>query len=439
VQKIIKLLYNKRNGRLPDKFQLQRSTGLNNKRLDDIMNKLLKIIQDFLISGLSDEISFIQKQRRILSFYSEKELFDEYEYQLKKIEKRLAKMILISPDDQRDLFLFYRDTAVHEKIHQGRNVSVKIEFYEKYLDGYFWIEKLKLQCELVNREIVLNEETNVKNEVPGILLATDKLEKENAFICIYRKILLALTNPTFDRLDFWRELLFLYKNLPFQKSTYDETLTIGHYLINIALMRIKKGDSDFKSCMIEVISFMEEKNLLLERNVISSPIFKVAISVSLRANKISWAENFLRKYSPHLSDINSEEIIKYCKSLILFYRKQYDEADMILRSINHNAVDIYMKLNIRKLDIKIYIEHAIQSKQIAFPMLQHKVKSFRSFILDKITVGIENRDQLLRFLLYVRKSTHCLWGTNEARNQLLNKIKGRNDISEKTWLISLLK
>jgi|GEM_PF-2787460 hypothetical protein len=422
---------------IPDsKAAIHNLTGNSLKRLDDLTNKLLAHIEDFCArQSLLKETSAVNFNRHLLAFYSERGLSDLFEPCYKRVDKQLKK---VEPDfsvEHLDMYNYYTDLAIHDKIHKGRKLSIQLSEYAPHLDVFYYSEKLKVICENLNRKNISNTSTSYLKDAQMIFRLAGGYAKKYPIIEMYLTIAAFLktgevTTGKFDK-------LYAYIiSIPVSWPSYTEIISLCHYLINMCLRGIKNGNQHFQKRFIDLIIFMELKGLLLERETISAPIFSAIVRIGLKEKGVLWTESFFRKYVSFLPPESKEEIIAFTEALILFYQKKYSLAEERLNSIETAVVDIYYKMNIHKLQIKILMEENIGQSHFDISLVDKKLRNFGLFLTTNKSIGNPNKQELQNFNLYVKRIA-ANYGIKARRNAVLAKLMKETQVAEKEWLLSL--
>jgi DNA-binding ferritin-like protein (Dps family) len=425
-------LLQKKKHRLPiTKAELSKLSKLPQKRLDDIMNKMISPVLDFCtLESMKHQATDLDRAYYLLEFLSERNLPALYDSLYQDASHRLASFKPISPYENLSFYKYYKAAAIDEKIIKGRKLRLNFSEFVPYLDTFYLTEKVKLICESINRKTLINSE-----ELGGIEVILEMAKRRSDipsnYIATYLNIATLLLNKesiTSASYDLLNEQI---GGLEITTFSYEEVLTLHHYLINIALYKIKKGDESFIPRFKALITQMESKKLLLERGRISAPIFKTAISVGLRGNYINWVGTFFKKYATLVAGGSKDEIVAFCQAMILHAQKDYAGATLRLRTIRLSVVDIYFNIDIRKLELKICVEQGSTDECVLI------ARNLKDFLASKECIGVENKEEILKFADYASKLP-AAYSIAEKRMAMLNKLKQEKNVAEREWLISFL-
>ena len=421
-------------------------TGMPEARLNDLMNKLLLIIEEFcILQQMLEHAGGLDRKRFLLYFLSQHDLSGSYKFHYKKSKASLNDEP-VSALENLSRYQYFKSVSIYEKVTKGRKISIQLSDYHKYLDHFYYLEKIKLICEEINRINIANSTSNLEDAI-SFLNTLKTVEKKSPLLSAYLQIAHILMTPGSPSTAEFDRLFQDIKQFDVINTSNSEPLTLCHYLINFGLRKVQKNDGEFRERFLSVIGFMEEKGLLLERNVISAPIFKATVSIYLKSGKPHLAEEFLSKYSSKLPKVNGAQISNFCRSLVAFYKREYVEAIQFLDWIQISEIDAYFALNVRRLKLKIWIEKELLSeKSISDERREELAKAVRNFRVFVMQVnrskhqGVSEiqKKSLFNFSKYAREIVlfHHLPG---RRKKLSLAISAEDNVTEKSWLLSLLK
>lgn len=435
-------LYMKRESLPISKDEAARLIGIPSKRLADVMNKLLVLIEDFcVIHSIHRSSDDFEKRRHLMLFLSNKKISSQYDFHYDKNLSAIRDIPAESPWEHLSRYRYLKSVSVHEKIENGRKLKIKLSDYVYHLDVFYCIERLKLYCENINR-LGIKGKKELPEELDMVILISEKYKPKFPIVANYLRIAKILSGEEPSNARNFNSIYTWLINLEVTQTSHDEILTLCHYLINIALMGIGAHEKHMKQCLLDLITFMDEKSLLLERGSISSPIFKVAISVAIKNAQVPWAEKFFANYSEFVTGNNNHAVKHYCSAIISFAKKDYAESSRLISGIDYSDVDIYFVLNLKILELKLLIEENYKRNTFSdisyYGVFHNKARAFRLFVLSHTDIGTVKRKAALNFVKYLRMAIKRSQNIAKRR-EALQKLGGTEPIAEIEWLKSIYK
>ncbi|MCB9257416.1 MAG: hypothetical protein H6579_09820 [Chitinophagales bacterium] len=249
-----------------------------------------------------------------------------------------------------DAFVVYHKLAVHDKKIRGRKTSDNFDLAVKNLNYAYWIETLKLECEIKNRreKVKYFEQESIFEANHNLLSFVRQNYGDNRLISLYS----GLYNLSTEE-DFYK----LYKewSLSLEDILQEDAKTISIYLLNYCIDHITLGREDYAKVYLEISKNLIEKNLLLEDGVLLDATFNNISSLALKARDIEWARYFIDNFHPFLLEKEKSNVYKLCKAKLLFSESKFKEASDLLIEINMQK-DFFFNVSVNILLIKCYVE-----------------------------------------------------------------------------------
>lgn len=435
-QAVLKILflYSKREDRL--QTTIVNELGLHQNRIDDLMNKILMHVEEYLINITIKPSSEIEKLYDLLGLYSKLHLKRHYNAILTKIKRVTQnKHQVISSDENRYYYLLLKSTEVHEKIKAGRGIKKKEIEYIIYLDIAYYIEKLKVCCELINRSKILAGTIN-QEYIETQIANAEKYKRINLLIRLYGDFIrIFLYKPKITPKVFL-QLFKVYKTLPVNDELRGDNITIATYLINICLNEQKKDNLSVAVILVRVVDFMKEKNLILEQGVISFSLMKSIVSASIKLGQLEWSESFYSAYKKFIDADIKDVGTAYIEALFHFNKGNFQLAWSKTSNVSLKAMDVLLKINFMQQQIQIAIELKIGAPS--------KDKEYLNGIFNKLLyllrsskIGKTNQEKTYNFIKYAKVLTKRK--SPEQYLKFLKALQLENPVSEKPWLVRKMK
>ena len=289
---------------------------------------------------------------------------------LKQLQKRKADHdfeLFIGPTKASLEQYPYRDAAFFERNYllaqeqdryfgrqQERRYDPAIQQQSDALDHYFIIQKLRLACEMLNRNRII--QANYEPQlVPEILRLIEEKPRyrEVPAIAIYRQVWNSL-QVDFSEADY-KEFVNLLLAHP---STFPpaEMREIYRYAQNYCIRQINNGQRDFLQHLLKLYQHQLHHGLFLLDGVFPANDFKNIVTLGLQLESFPWVRQFLEDYRQYLSPVQADNVYNYSLAQLYYTTKAYDQAVNLLREVRFT--DRYYDINGSIMLLKIYLTQA---------------------------------------------------------------------------------
>ncbi|PHI21079.1 hypothetical protein CEQ90_05205 [Lewinellaceae bacterium SD302] len=291
--------------------------------------------------------------------------------------------------------------------------------YNANLENYYRIAKLRFQCEIENRNNIIQSNTtgNDENNDPAGTSSAGHLLEE-----MYLGVLELNRSYDSEQYDALKER-FLQEWKVFSE---DDSLIFLSYLINFSTKRFKKGSNEDLREAFELYKFGVESALLIESNIITPDNFRNAVFSACGVKEFDWAEGFTTNYGRFLPASIQEGIINLAKARIAFGRKDFMSATEL--TVQDAQVGFTNKLLAKFILTKAYYE--LGTTKIA--QLHSHVKSFESFLNrdglhhENTKVACKNFLRIVKLLIREKNKP--------TKEQIDSKLAAYSLIVGKEWL-----
>ena len=203
-------------------------------------------------------------------------------------------------------------------------------------------------------------------------------------------------------------------------------LTFNGYCI----VRIRAGEQSYYNELFELYEEMLDENLVMGEGEESMhiTIFNNIVSLAIRLNKLSWAKNFIEKYSGYLMPEFRETMVNFAYAQYYFSEKQFEKALAFIGKVNFE--NYYLKSGSRVLQLKIYYELGYTESFFSlYDSLKHYLSHDKLIPADKKQSDTELVSSIGKlYRLKLEWTPHNF----EAVDETIRKEKPGPD---KTWLI----
>ena len=363
--------------------------------LNKLLNKLTELIIQFLqhTDLQNNEYSF-QHKRLQLTHFVEK-------FNIKTEHKKARDIFDNSKCKATNDYYYNYLTELEYAFYLSRNSIGKGYNYEETneaLDVFFILHKLKWLCQIINRQQIVPHfyKIQLKNHLLDFLNASrirkqdnvmesGSLKKSNSqpvnyltkypIIEVWYYALLILEEKNKEKLlHYYQQLKEKIQGEGIDIST-SEKRTIYTYLENTIQKDLFEGSDLYKELWEVYESQLKEKIQYVNGCFPARP-FRNYITVCIRLQKLSKAQEFLDEHKAHINPIQKEDVENISSAIIDFEAKKYAKVSIDLEKITFNDIDF--KIEQRRLILKSYYELGANYDFLFFS----KVEAFRTFLSE---------------------------------------------------------
>lgn len=412
-------------------FERKRIKELNEiekKSLRTKLSKLNQLAQQFLVieSIRENQNSF---NDHLLKCLLDKRNFNAFNTLLKREKKRLAAKQRKETDDFEHLYrvevhyveyLFLSGSLYKKSQYQFNDVIGK-------LDIQYLIKKLSLFMAFFSNKLV---KSNQSIDSTTLSVTNDLLKLPRYTIEPYLNILNATNN-------FLQEFsIKSYHNILFLINKYGNSIPLadlkGIYIVilNYLYREIKKGNIDCEKDLVKLYISMDDRNLLLEENLMPVIKLKNITHGMCKNNYLDKAIYFIEKYTPFVRKEDRKSVNSFCLAIVYFYQKDYEKA--LDHCIQMTSVNQTLETNYRTLVMKIYYER----DQSYSEKTERFYRSAEKFFNDNKSLSVLNKKSYKNFtqiLINLYRFKH-----KEGRmtiEKLETKLEQQDYNIDKKWLL----
>ncbi len=396
------------------------------KALKYVMNYLVKLIERFLVFQKMEKDEALMNNF-LLDTLVERQLNKHYKGHLKKVEKHL-----MDNRGQYENFNYYRYQLAdignrHYSNQNLRKYDANLQLASNYLDHFYFVQKLKYSCEMLNRTNVFEGSYDLVfiDEVVTYL-AQHKVEEE-PLIAIYLQIFHLLQKEDAEsNFEYLKQLLAeFYHQIP--KS---EKKIIYLYAINFCVAKIGKKIKQVyyvEECLKLYLKGIDE-NFLLNNGYLSPWTFKNTIKLGLNLKQYDWAEAFIRTSYKKLLPEFQADALNYNLADLAYRRKKYKEAQHHLLLVEYS--DVFYSLGAKNMLLKIYYEN--QEIEALFAL----IASFSIYLRRNKQISNSFKVTYLNFTSLLQQ---ILRAKPEKMPKIIEKINATELLTSRNWLLEVAK
>ena len=330
--------------------QLYPKASFDKKKLGYLMTDLFRLIERFLsIQRLEKEAVLLEC--KVLSEYMERNLEKHYNYQLKSIVHLIENRQESNVDQ---MYYKYLLADIETKYFATKHVRVFDSNLQKVadaLDNFYFLNKLKYSCEMLNRQAILSDQFSLPfmEEVQSFLSEKAQL---SPLIAIYLQIYFSLLHPGDEsHLDSLMRLIREHSTAISIKELRDVYL----YAINFCVRKIREGKQSYVAITLELYQEgLANKSLYDDKNFVSHWTYNNTVKLALRLRRFEWIEQFIQEYNNTLEHRVRADALHYNLAELFFHKRDFDQALYHLNQVQFS--DINYHIGSRILLIKTFYE-----------------------------------------------------------------------------------
>lgn len=410
--------------------------GIPKHRIDRIMSEIY-VASINSIHLLDTDFNSLATRLRQLDYLKKLNLLKFYQEQFEKIKKQETKLkIQIDSEDLLTAYRYKKLNAINKKILLDRDVPNQDYLGTYELDQFYWIEKIKVICEELNKQYLKILKVNERNVLADIDYVSKQV-KQSPLLEIYLLIAIEFLeiHPDDSQIEtIYNKLLQLTKVYGGRENLQ----TISHFLMNLCVKKNKQGAVQFRKILFDIICYLDKHNFILERNIITTSIFKLGISTALKEGKNAWANQFLKKYQANIKDKNKDSIVHYNQALIYFYEKKYTKVQHELNLIDDYDLDDIVTINKKILLVQVYFELWLnKTYNYDEQVFQSVFRSITSMLNKTTNINEVTVNNLKNFIKYSRK-LYTIANKSELRLIYAN-LQKEKEVAQIEWLLQKFK
>lgn len=393
----------------------------NEKNLAYQFNYLLRLTEDFLTHEDIQADSFYYNRSK-LTMLLEKRLNKHFNFQFKKLNAQLDKDSTRSSHYWRDRFLLAEVEAEAFMNRRQRQYDDSFQRLSDSLDAYYFFEKLRYSCAMVNLEAIGSTKYNIAF-IEEIIQYLGNQETVDFHLEIYLNIYQCLTEQEHD------EAFATLKKLIFQHQkdlSKEEFREIVLFTINICARKIRQGFEEYYEQALEFYLLGIQSRSLFAGDTLTHWTFNNVTKIALRLKRYEWLRSFIDEHTRYLAPNVREESMNFSKAELAFSQKEYGEVLTYIAKFTFT--DPQYLLGSRIILLKSF--YATQ----AFDSMSSQLASFIMFLRRNKKISADYKKTLLNFcsLLHL-----ILRSQPDKKDKVIERIKATKQKIEGPWLLQV--
>jgi len=383
---------------------------------------LIKLIEEFLIVQELSERKVLRSSL-LLRKLNDLNLDKPFNSALKNSRKLLKQIPYRNGIYFLDAYLVKRQENDFYYRSHSKEFDDSIQEAVNELDSFYFAEKLRYSCAMVNRKKHTGTQFNQRLFDEILQEITKEQHKEEPVIQIYSSILFGLLRPEnenhFDQL---KSLLIKYIDFFPKQEIRDQYI----YAINYCVRKINTGKPEFYDEIFQLFKLLLENEVLLENGQLSPVEYMNIVSTAVQLEEYEWAERFILDYRPKLPLNIRNTAYNFNLAYLLFAQLEYDKAHKLLNKVEF--IDIFYTLRTKVLILKLFYE------QKDFDPLLTMAETFRVYLRRNKKIDGMRKKAYTNTISAILKMAK---GYNNKRfdtQQLKQKIK-EGPVTNQKWLL----
>lgn len=386
------------------------------------MNELMQLLEQFLavehLEGQAFEVQFA-----LLETYERLGLEKHYNTAFKRLQRLLEKQ------PQRDAAFLRAGYRLAEQEYRHsqqyrRDYRAELQQAADALDKAYLAEKLRYNLEMANYREVLEVDYQLNLGEAVLQWVRQQNPQEIPIVKIYLEALLMIQQPE-EQLHFYALRELLQDNEAILPAP--ELKNLYTCLLNYCTRRINRHrDKSYYGHFLDINQYLLDKELLLENGRLAPWRYSNLITVGLVTGRLKWAEGFLEQYRGLLPEEFREDIYRFNLGHCLYFRKEYDKAQVILNQIGLR--DPLLAISTKNLLAKIYYETCQTELLLSF------LEAYRIYLYRQDLAKPQLKEQARNFIDFTRKLAKLAPFETEKRRELAESLPPATETFEREWL-----
>ncbi|MEL6589913.1 MAG: hypothetical protein AAFQ68_07535 [Bacteroidota bacterium] len=394
----------------------------------DALSQLQTLLERFLSLQQFEQNSAIQ-QEQLLEALTNLQAEDGFWRQWRKQKQYWERFPHQDLQYLEGQYGLHRNAAVFAATRQRRDQDEHLGNTILYLELSYWVRRLKLACEVLNRRHILSQEPVSESE-DSLTVPTSHLELPavHAYWLIYEAL-----RAGDDEMAYLRWTDWLDKNSTLFAAS--EVIDMYNYAQNYCVRKINQGQIHFLERLFTLYAQLEEKELLLDQfGMMDHRKLKNMVTVGIRLNAFEWADEFLHRYRDKLIPDYREDAFGFNLASLRYAQKRHSEALTLLQQVEFR--DVFYWLSAKTLLIRIYYETA-EDLALSFQLENLRLYLHRNRLVSSFQRKVHHN--LLRFtrkLLRLREQRDFVEEAVFAERlaSLEQQLERTTDVANLSWL-----
>lgn len=402
--------------------------------LHGITAKLLVLLHDYLVTISQEAHQNNRHYIQILAQLRQRQQFKDYDAVLRKISRNTVHNYTDIEDWYWEKYKFHTELDTRFVHQGGRSYNDNLQLKSNYLDLFFIIKKLKLACDMINRNHVIGSDYTCRFlfellayiEQPNCPYADEPTVQ--IYTAIARMVLDQDSDAQFGRI----RALVLQHSKTFSKS---ELKNIYDYLEGHCIKRYNMtGQEHYLYDMLDISKYMVEHQINFINGYLQDSDYKNIGTTAINLGDYTWAENFIKSHADYVLPQHRNSVYSLLMGYLWYVRKAYRKALLVLHDVVFTNYTYH--IGAKLIQIKIYYE--TEESEALYSLAD----AFKNYIQRNQQLTTSHKAAYNHFLQLLRHAYRILenraYWKAEKVNRELQKLQQRlgatSVIASRSWL-----
>lgn len=365
----------------------------------------------------------------LLDFLVQRKVKPLYDRSIREARKKIAEKPFKALDDFYTAYVVERHYYAMMDFDMSVNKRANLEEISRYLDVFYWIEKLRLFSAQLSQQRTSLQQYELKglHEMLAVL-APYPLENTPELAIYYYSFLTLYEEEDVQHYYRLREILDLH----IAKMPQQEAMEIVDSALHYCTGKINRGKSEFFQQYFDLFNFALENGIFSNTSEFAPWRYNNIVAAALRLDKLDWAETFVENFKHLLPPDTRENTYTFNLARVYRFQKQYPKVIDLLKNVDYE--DIGYSLISKMMLLITYYELD------EFDALNAFIDSFRIYLKrNEKKIPGPRRTSYLNLLKYMRLLLRLIPGDKAALRKLQQAIeKDKSLIVNHEWLLEIL-
>lgn len=407
-------------------------------QVNRLASQLLQLLHDFLVSEqLHNPQKALEHKLLLLAELRKRKSDKDYHSALQQYYRTEEELQQETPESYYYLYRLHKELDALFIDKGGRQFDENLQLKNNYFDIFFVVEKLRMACDMTNRNIIVrsNYEVSMLDYLWGYAEHPEIAKIPS--VRIYKAIYLMRNSENPEDEQRYRELKRLLEEhlAIFHKG---ELMDIYSYILNHCAKKINDGQTHYYKEVLAAYQFLVNNQIIFVDGYLPAWDYKNIVTAALRVQDYNWAQTFIENYQKYLSPDTRDNV--YCYNLAAYHYavKDYGKALQALHNVDFTDASYY--IGAKTIQLKSYYElneaEALESLIEAFSTYLRRNKEISEYWKESNlnTLKLTRRINKLRVQQdYMRDKRF-----QELLERLTKEVNEKSPLANKDWLLECL-
>jgi hypothetical protein len=322
------------------------------QQVSDVMSYLTQLLEEFIACEQYTNQKLLKKHY-LLEQYNKRNLQAVFQWTQGEYRQQFKKISLRDEAYYLQGFMFEKEVDAFLIKNENRKSHESIQQKADYLDLYYLTAKLKICCEMLNRQniVAANYDIKMLDEVLTYLSTHSELVSAYPSINIYYHIFLSLKES--ETSEHYFKLIKLLQQ-HHDQFTREEARQMYDFAQNYCIKKINSGTGTFAAELLKLYKHLLSTQLIFEGKYLSQWDYKNITTIALREEAYDWTKHFIVTYKEHLAPEFRDNAYTYNLASYYYAVEKYKEALKLLQTVEFT--DVFYHLGAKSLLLKAFYE-----------------------------------------------------------------------------------